>query len=50
MLCTPFRVVEVREDGAYDSVYLVLALSGGVSHEGSSKCVLAAHPVIRMHL
>ena len=50
MLRTPFRIVEVRKDGAYDSVYLTLALSSGVAHEDSGKGVFAAHPVIRKHL
>jgi hypothetical protein len=50
VLCTPFRIVEVRKDCAYNSVYLVLALSSGVTHESSSKGVFAAHPVVRKHL
>lgn len=50
VLCTPFRVVEVMKDGAYDSVYLILALSSGVTHESSSEGVFAAHPVVRKHL
>ena len=50
MLCNPFRVVEVMKDGAYGSVYLILAFSGGVTHEDSSEGIFAAHPISRKHL
>jgi hypothetical protein len=50
VLRNPFRIVEVMKDGAYDSVYLILALRSGVTHESSSEGVFAAHPVVRKHL
>ena len=50
MLCCPFRVVEVREDGAYDSVYLILPFSTRIPQDSSSEGILVVHPVLGVHL